>query len=199
METMQLWGVLTRFPLEGNTLLYGGVAAGVGVALVFMIILFTRKKKDQSPEAGLEVDLGKLPPVPTGERHYALKLKNHAVRVRLVVVAPVGKRALGKIDALLEEVQAGLGEVLHDDRPVIKQWPPQLSATGFAPTFFRLMKRPDGNAHPSSWVLLAGPARAGAIPILLGMVLQTEGMPSNLGLVTMTENQWDEMLSIENP
>ncbi|MFQ3651267.1 MAG: hypothetical protein SNJ75_13105 [Gemmataceae bacterium] len=199
MAMWNLCAVLPGWALEGNTLLYGGVAAGVGVALLFMIVIFSRKKKDLSPEAGLEVDLSKLPPVPTGERHYALKLKNHPVRLRLVVVAPMGKRALGKIDALLEEVQAGLGEVLHDDRPVIKQWPPQLSATGFAPTFFRLMIRPDGNAKPSRWVLLAGPARAGAIPILLGMVLQTEGTASNLGLVTMNENQWDEMLSIENP
>ena len=199
MPMEMLWAIIPGLPLGGNTLLYGGAAAGVGVALLFVIVVFSRGKKDRSPEAGLEVDLSKLPPVGSGERNYLLKIRNQPVRVRLVVVAPMGKRTLGKIDALLEEVQAGLGEVLHDDRPVIKQWPPQLSATGFAPTFFRLVQRPDGNAKPSRWILLAGPARAGSTPILLGLVVETEGKPSNLGLVTMNENQWDEMLSVDNP
>jgi hypothetical protein len=199
MAIANLWAIIPGLPLGGNTLLYGGAAAGLGVALLFLVVVFTRKQRDLSPDAGLDVDLGKLPPVPTGERNYLLKVRNQPMRVRLVVVAPMGKRTLGKIDALLEEVQADLGEVLHDDRPVIKQWPPQLSATGFAPTFFRAMHRPDGNAKPSRWVLLAGPARAGSTPILLGLVLETEGKPSNLGLVTMNENQWDEMLRIENP
>jgi hypothetical protein len=196
MNLLCLLAVVPGVPLSQNTLLYGG-AIGAGVFILVLIVVFTRKRKDMSPEAGLEVNLGSLPAAAPTERNYLLRVLNQPVRVRLVVVAPMGKRELGKIDALLEEVYRGLGEVLHDDRPLIKQWPPQLSATGFPPTFFRLMKRPDGNARPSRWILMAGTARAGQTPFLLGLVLETEDAPSNLGLVTMDERQWAEMLKVE--
>ena len=82
------------------------------------------------------------------------------VRLRYVVVAPVGKKPIGKVDSVLEQVFRGLGEVAIDDHPRVRLWPPQLSTAGFAPTFFRLTKRPDPPGRASRWILLAGPARA---------------------------------------
>ena len=137
------------------------------------------------------------PPAPSGKRHYQLSVDGVPVRLRLVAVAPVGKRPVGKVDSVLEQVLRGLGEVSIDDKPRIRVWPPQLSSKGFAPTFFRLTHRPEPEGKPSRWILLAGPARAGSMPVLLGLACQAD-KPSTLGLVTVDELQWGEILEVQN-
>jgi hypothetical protein len=172
-------------------------AVGLGAFLV-LLLLFTmlRRGKKADPEAGLAEDLSTLPPAPKGQRHYQLTVMNQPARLRLVVIAPVGKKTVGKVDSALEQVFRGLGEVSFDDKPRIRIWPAQLSTTGFPPTFFRLTKSPDAEGRPSRFIMLAGPARAGAMPVLLGLVVEV-GEPSKLGKVTMTETQWGEVLRVE--
>jgi hypothetical protein len=117
----------------------------------------------------------------------------------LVIVAPVGKRAIaaGGVEALLEEVQRGLGQIAQQDKPRIKIWPPQLSQQGFAPTFFRLVHCPDRAGKPSNWVLAAGPARAGGRPVLLGLAMWGDDK-APMEQKTLTETEWDEALQIRN-
>jgi hypothetical protein len=183
-------------PAGKDLALYAGGAAGVMVLIAFVVVVF-RKKKKVDPEAGLGEDLAAIPAPGKGPRHYQLLVMNQPVRLRLVVVAPVGKKPVGKVDSVLEQVFRGLGEVAIDDHPRVRIWPAQLSTTGFAPTFFRLTRRPDPPGKPSRWVLLAGPARAGATPVLLGLAVLAD-QPSKLGLVTMSETQWGEVLRVEN-
>jgi hypothetical protein len=110
---------------------------------------------------------------------------NQPARLRLVVVAPVGRKVLSadQVEGVLEQVLRELGAAAAGDKPRVRVWPPQLSSAGFAPTFFRLTHRPDPAGKPSRWVLLAGPARAGGQPILwLGPLRQalaplTDWMP----------------------
>jgi hypothetical protein len=155
------------------------------------------KKKGRSPEEGLGDDLATIPPAPKSPGHYRLLVMSQPARLRLVVVAPVGKRPVGKVDSVLEQVLRGLGEVSIDDHPRMRVWPPQLSSAGFAPTFFRLTRRPDPDGKPSRWVLVAGPARAGATPVLVGLALYADA-PNRLGLLAMDETQWHEVLRIEH-
>src|SRR5205823_1043563 len=117
------------------------------------------------PESGLAEDLASYPPPPKAG-DYRVTVMTQPGRLRLVVLAPVGKKALGPPETVLEEVVRHLGEAAVDDKPRIRTWPAQLSKQGFAPTFFRVTKRPDADGKPSRWVLLAGPARAGATPAL---------------------------------
>ena len=185
---------------EGNNLLIYGGAAGGGLLVMVLIclVLFRGKKKPAfDPEAGLSEDLATYPQAPSGKRHYQLSVNNVPVRLRLVVVAPVGKKAVGKVDSVLEQVMRGLGEVSIDDKPRLRVWPPQLSTAGFAPTFFRLTKRPDPEGKPSRWVLLAGPARAGGVPVLMALACQTD-TPTTMGTMILTEKQWNEVLRVEN-
>jgi hypothetical protein len=184
---------------EGNNLLIYGGAAGAGLLLLIgiVVLLFRRKKPKVDPEAGMNEDLSTYPPAPTGRRHYQLSVLNHPVRLRLVVVAPVGRRPVGKVDSVLEQVLRGLGEVSIDDKPRIRVWPPQLSTSGFAPTFFRNTKKPEAEGKPSRWVLLAGPARAGGVPVLLALACVTDA-PTTLGAITMSEAQWNEVLRVEH-
>jgi hypothetical protein len=187
---------LATLPLPGGNLTLYGAAAAAVLLLLLVLVALGRKKK-VSPEAGLAEDLATYPPAPRGPRHYELRVMNLPVRLRLVVVAPVGKKPLGKVDSVLEQVFRGLGEVSIDDKPRIRVWPAQLSTTGFAPTFFRLTRKPEPDPRPSRWVLLAGPARAGSTPVLLGLACQADE-PCKLGLVTLDERQWGEVLSVLN-
>jgi hypothetical protein len=203
MMVSLVWALFANVPAlpvpgdRSTLLLYGGSAAGGMVLLLFVIVWLRGGKKGTSPEAGLAEDLGKLPPPPRGQRHYQLFALGHPVRLRYVVVAPVGKKPLGKVDSVLEQVFRGLGEVCIDDHARVRGWPAQLSTAGFAPTFFRLTHRPDPEGKPSRWVLLAGPARAGGTPVLLGLAVLAD-TASTAGLVTLSEGQWSEVLRVEN-
>lgn len=180
----------------GTPTLIGAAVVGLLVLWLLVRLLFGRKKP-VDPEANLDQTLAELPPPPKGPRHYQLKVMNLPVRLRYVVVAPVGKRPLGKVDSVLEQVFRGLGEVSIDDKPRVRPWPAQLSVAGFAPTFFRLTRRPEPDGKPSRWILLAGPARAGGAPVLLGLAVLTDA-PTKTGLLTMTETEWGEVLDVEN-
>jgi hypothetical protein len=185
-------------PADRNTLLlYGAAAAGGMLVLVLLIVWLRRAKGPSNPESNLFEDLSKLPQPGKGKRHYQLLVMSQPVRLRLVVVAPVGKKPIGKVDSVLEQVFRGLGEVAIDDHPRIRLWPPQLSSAGFAPTFFRLTRRPEPAGRPSRWILLAGPARAGSTPVLIGMAVYADA-PMTAGLVTVDETQWNEILRVEN-
>ena len=195
-----LWADLPKLPFSipgvpDNVAFLGAVGVGAFVVLLLLFAAMRRGKKGD-PETGLGDDLSTLPPAPKGPRHYQLYVMNQPARLRLVVIAPVGKKTVGKVDSALEQIFRGLGEVSFDDKPRIRIWPAQLSTTGFAPTFFRLTKSPDAEGKASRFVMLAGPARAGAMPVLLGLVVEVEER-SKLGKLTMTETQWGEVLRVE--
>jgi hypothetical protein len=185
-------------PPEGDSAwyLYGG--GGAVVLLLFVVVIFSRRgKAKHDPDAGLDEDLSKITPAGGGDdRNYQLFVMNHPVRLRLVVVAPVGKKPLAKPDSVLEQVYRHLGEVMLDDKPRVRVWPSQLSSAGFAPTFFRHVKRPEADGKASRWVLLAGPARAGGSPVLVGLAVQADEAVK-IGSLTLGETQWAEVLRVE--
>jgi hypothetical protein len=179
---------------KNNLILYGGAAAAVVVVLLVLVAL-RRGRRRGGPESGLAENLATYPPPPKAG-DYLVTVMTQPSRLRLVVLAPIGKKPLGAPETVLEEVVRSLGDAAVDDKPRIRTWPAQLSKQGFAPTFFRLTKRPDPEGKPSRWVLLAGPARAGATPVLLGLAVLLD-TPSRLGLMTMDELQWPEVLRVQ--
>jgi hypothetical protein len=179
--------------LDNPLVLYGGGGAVVFVLIVIVILSRGRKKID--PEEGLAEDLSTIPKAAEDDRNSQLFLMNQPVRLRLAVVAPAGKKDVGNPGAVLEQVLRGLGEAARDDKPRTRVWPPQLSVAGFAPTFFRLVRRPGSEAEASRWVLLAGPARAGGVPVLVGLAVRASS-PVKVGQMILTETQWGEVLRV---
>lgn len=184
-------------PLIGNNLVFYA-AIGGALLLLFLLILWVRRSRRPpvDPEAGLLENLGDYPPAGPGPQR--LLVHGQPVRLRLVVLAPMGKRPLpvnGAVEPLLDQVLRGLGDIARQDRPRIRVWPPQLSAQGFVPTFFRLSRRPEQAGKPTPWVLAAGPVRGGGQQFLLGLALCGEG-PSDLGNLSLQANQWNEILRI---
>lgn len=175
-------------------------AAAVVVLLVVLVVLknvlFRKPKVD--PDAGLDEDLAEYPPPPAKGTHQ-LMFEGRPVRLRLVVLAPSGNNVritADQAEGVLEAVLPGLGGVADLDRPRIKVWPPQLSQAGFAPTFERHVTRPEPKGKPSKWILVAGPAKAGAKPILVGLALLA-GEPSTRGGVHVNMSQWPELFRVK--
>jgi hypothetical protein len=180
---------------------YAAVGAGVLVALVVLYRIATgRQKKHPDLEKSLREDLASYPPPPTAAGPRRLSVNGVPVRVRLVVMAPTGKQQTAilpdDVPDLLDDVLRGLGGFVKSDRPRIKVWPPQLSVAGFAPTFHRLVESPDREGTASRWVKLAGPARTGKRPVLLGLALWADE-PCKLGDVHVETTEWNELLRVE--
>ncbi|HEX3150962.1 MAG TPA: hypothetical protein VHR66_22980 [Gemmataceae bacterium] len=172
----------------------------VAVIVLLVVVKLARgKKRAPDLEQGQREDLSEYPPAPAvgGQR---LKVNGMPGRIRLVVVAPTGKQqdaiTPDDVPGLLDRVLRGLGDLVKADKPRVRVWPPQLSVTGFGPTFHRLVESPDAEGKPSRWVKLAGPARTGKRPILLGLAVFGDE-PSTLGDVQVETTEWGELLQIE--
>jgi hypothetical protein len=183
-------GILDRIPGGKFTL----IGAGVGIVILFLLTLMMRGGKKQPSAPTLGEDLSSYLPAPAGP--HRVSVMNQPARIRLVVVAPAGKQELGDVPDVCEQVMRGLGKAVKADRARQKVWPPQLSNKGFAPTFYRETKSPDREGKPSHWVLVAGVARAGGKPVLVGLALYTDE-PSTLGRLTIEDAEWGKVLQVE--
>jgi hypothetical protein len=180
------------------------VVLGVGGLIVLLILWMILKailggKKPAAPKApNLEEDLGSYPALQpsTGDRQ--LRVEGVPVRMRLVVVAPAGNDAevdIEEVQALLERVLPGLGDICKTDKPRIKVWPRQLSYEGFVKLFQRNMSTPEGVGEPSRWILLGGRAKLGKQQIMLGLGLQAV-KPTTVGRRTVDAHEWPTVLRI---
>jgi hypothetical protein len=181
----------------------GWLIAGV-VVIVLLIGLriaygmLGRKPRVVDPERHLRENLAEYPPAPGEPGSKQLLIQEVKVRLRLVVLAPAGKQNFvdpAAVNDLLNQVLRGLGAVAQIDKPRVKVWPPQLSNRGFAPTFHRLVSKPEPDGRPSHWVLAAGVVRAGGTPVLLGLAGYADE-PTTVGRLTLEANEWASVLRI---
>jgi hypothetical protein len=196
----QLNEALEKARGDGNLWIYVAVGIGVLIAVVALLKIATgRKKPHPDLEKGQREDLADYPPPPAAAGGRRLEVNGVPVRLRLVVIAPTGKQQAAitpdNAPGLLDDVLRGLGGFVAADRPRVKVWPPQLTVAGFAPTFHRLVESPDPDGKPSRWVKLAGPARTGKRPILLGLALIADE-PCKLGDVHVETTEWGELLQV---
>jgi hypothetical protein len=178
------------------------IAVGAGVLTALLIlwrIAAGRKRPHPDLERGLREALAEYPsPPPASARR--LTVNGTPVRLRLVVVAPTGRQQApispDDVPEILDDVFRGLGRYVTADKPRVRVWPPQLSVAGFGPTFHRLVESPDAGSTLSRWVKLAGPARTGKRPILLGLAVLADD-PVKLGDVQVETTEWGELLHVE--
>ncbi|MGH7225661.1 MAG: hypothetical protein ACRELF_20785 [Gemmataceae bacterium] len=184
-------------PLIGdNIVIYSAIGGALLLLLLLILWLRRGRRPPIDPEAALIEKLGDYPPAGPGAQR--LRLHGQSLRLRLVVLAPMGKRTLpanGALEPLLELALSGLGALARQDRPRLRVWPAQLSQQGFAPTFFRLTHRPEPAGKPSPWVLAAGPVRVGGHQFLLGLALIADA-PAIVGNLALQANQWNEVFRI---
>jgi hypothetical protein len=178
-------------------------AAGAGLLAVILLVSFLLMRRGkpalENPEDKLVERLGEYPPPPPVGRR-TLTVQSEPVRLRLVVVAPLGRAGLpddGQPEALLNKVVRGLGEVIRQDKPRVRVWPAQLSHRGFTTTFFRVAKVPQPPSKPTRWQLVGGTARIGTQQFLVGLaVLADEAVERSP--IMLEAVQWAQAVRVES-
>lgn len=190
--------VIDKVKTDSNLVVYG-IAGVAGLFALFVIFkLLTGKKKHPNLEKGMNENLADFPPPPSATGPKQLQINGMPVRIRLVVLAPAGHQQSVSADEapeILDTVVRGLGGLLKFDKPRVKVWPAQLSLPGFAPTFHRLVKSPDAGKPKSEWVKVAGVAKVGGKPLLVGLALLAEDV-CKIGELKMDHSDWGEMLQV---
>ena len=194
----QVNDVLDKVKSDSNLIVYA--AAGLGGLLVLIILLRIMRGVRRHPnlEKGQNENLADYPPPPAATGPRQLQVNGTPVRIRLVVLAPAGnQQAVTADDApeILDDVLRGLGGLLKFDKPRIRIWPAQLTLPGFAPTFHRLVKSPDAGKAKSEWVKVAGVARVGGKPLLVGLALLADDA-CKIGELKMDHMDWAETLQV---
>jgi hypothetical protein len=182
-------------PGSGPTLLIVAAVLAIGVAIVVLGRVFRRAPARPDLQSGLRENLAEYPPPPALGGPRRLTVQGVPGRLRLVVLAPVGQSAApiepSAAESILDGVLHGLGAVARADKPRVRVWPPQLSNQGFAPTFHRVVSKPDPEGKPSRWVLLAGPVKTAQRPVLLGLAVWADE-ETQIGRVNVEPNKWPD-------
>jgi len=180
--------------------LIGAVLVAVAVWLVYRIL---RAKRDVAAPAGpdLTIKLAHLgeqgPPPGTPE----LEFYNMPVRLAAVIIAPAGRiRELPPVEQMgpiFDALLPGLDRVVEKHGPMIRRWPPQMSAQGFAQIVFQNCRLPGEGGKGSPWSTVAGVFRHEGQPMMGALVLRT-GRATSHGQTTINaEHEWLGCLRIK--
>ena len=190
-----------RLPVEA----WWGVLLGAALLVLVLFLLLLRAvfggrrrpAQAAAPEDDGSEKLGHYPPLQRPPGAYVATVYHVPARLRLVTVAPVGKIPIDPttVEALLDQLVPGLGQVAHDDRPRVVVWPPQLSHHGFGAAFHRTARKPEAEGEPSRWILMAGRAQVGKQPVALGLAFQAD-QPNTVGRLNVEPNQWLDVIRL---
>jgi len=170
-------------------------AAALIIVLWVLWRLFQRRGRfllRPRPELRIAVsalgDEGPPPGPPT------LEFYNLPVRLAAVILAAAGRSgelpAEEETDRLLEAIIPGLDKIAELHRPLIRRWPNQLSARGFAHLVFNNVRLPGLGGKGTPWSAAAGVFKFHARPVMAGLILRAAA-PNSLGqFIIETEHQW---------
>jgi hypothetical protein len=179
----------------GDLLNYVAVAAVAIVVLWIAWRLFRRRRRVAPPLApDLKISVAELGNEGPPQGPPALELYNLPVRLAAIVLAPVGRVSDlppdDEFPALIEAIIPGLDKVAALHPPLIRRWPNQVSARGFAHLFFANAKLPGEGGKGSSWSSVAGMFKVKGRPLMAGLVLRAAA-PNSLGqTIIEEEHQW---------
>jgi hypothetical protein len=192
-----LLGRLTAWldQVAGGALFYVLLAAIVVIVLAILwSVLGRRRRVPLLPAADLKIVVTSLgaegpPPGPP-----FLEFFNLPMRLAGIVLAPVGR--MGdlppdeELSPLIEAIVPGLDRVVALHRPLIRRWPSQVSANGFAHLFFNHARLPGDGGKGTPWSSMAGVFKAKGQPVMAGLIFRAEG-PNSLGqTIIESEHQW---------
>jgi len=183
-------------PLMGDLWRYVLPAAIAVIVLWIVWRLFRRRgRRAAIPLApDLKVDVSTLGNLGPPEGLPALEFYNLSMRLAAVVLAPVGRVRELPTDAVLlsvlDSIVPGLDKVAALHRPLIRRWPNQVSASGFAHLFFSNARLPGAGGKGTPWSSVAGVFKIKGQPVMAGLVLRA-AQPNSLGQTVIDEeHKW---------
>jgi len=180
----------------------------VGLAVVALILLYVlwkvlkgRKRELPKQVPDLAIDVMALPTEGPPAEGPALHYYNVPVRLVALVMAPAGRvRELPPLNKLADTIDCivpGLAQVVTAHKTLIRRWPTQLSAKGFAHTFFGHAKLPGQGGKGTAWCSAAGIFKIEGQPIMAGLVMRAQ-TTTNLGqAIVEREAGWLDLLRIK--
>ncbi len=181
--------------LAGGALVYVLPAAVATIVLWIVWRLFRRRKPVAAPlSPDLKIEVGTLGEHGPPGGLPLLEFYNLPMRLAAVVFAPAG---LGRelppeeqLAPLLDAIIPGLDRVAALHSSVVRRWPKQVSATGFAHLFFSNAKLPSTGGKGTPWSSVAGVLKFQGNPVMAGLVLCAD-KPNSLGQTIIdSEYQW---------
>jgi hypothetical protein len=178
-------------------------AAVAVVVLVAAWILWRRFGRRREPDVvppDLEVDVTALPDLGPPPGPPTLEFYNLPVRLAAIVLAPVGRvRTLPSredLPGVVDSIVPGLDRVAIAHKPLIRAWPAQVSARGFAHAFFQHVRLPGDHGKKTPWCSVAGRFMVDDQPMMAGLVLRAAAPNRHGQYVMEREEQWLGILRI---
>jgi hypothetical protein len=178
-------------------------AAGVLLLAIFVLLIVSvrRRKPLQPPAIDLVIDVQQLPAHGPPKEGPKLEFFGMPVRLAVVVLAPAGRGAQlpphQQLVRVLDDLAPGLASVVLSHRPVLHQWPEQLSTQGFIHAFFNNVRLPGDRGRGTPWCSAAGRFDAGDQQLLAG-VLCAADRPNSISQVAISNvGQWMEVLRVK--
>ena len=183
-----------------------GTWIGAGAILICLVslrwVLATRNGERQGTDGqqrNLSIDIGQLPLLPVISKPFRIEIYGSPVRIRALVLAPIGrgqslpeKEHLGNI---LNHFVPNLTTILELHQPIFRQWPEQLSSSGFIQSFFNNLAIPN-KGQGTVWCSLAGKIEVLGHSYLIGFVCNTDD-PNSLSQITIERSgQWLDILRV---
>lgn len=178
---------------------------GLGVLLICVISLailrssHLRNQQDEDQQVNLTIAINQLPILPVIEEPYRMEIYGSPVRVRALVLAPIGrgqslpdKEHLGNI---LNHFIPNFTGILEQHQPIYRQWPEQMSSAGFLQSFFNNLAIPN-KGQGTVWCSIAGKIDVVGTNYLIGLVCNTDN-PNSLSQITVQHaGQWLDILRV---
>jgi hypothetical protein len=170
--------------------------AAIAVIVLWVVWRLVRRRRrvpvPLRPDLKISIaELGEAGPPPGPP---ILELYNLPVRLAAVVLAPVGRVSDlppdEQLPALIEAIIPGLDKMAASHRPLIRRWPNQVSARGFAHLFFANAKLPGDGGKGTPWSSVAGVFKLKGQPVMAALVLRAAA-PNSLGqTIIEKEHEW---------
>lgn len=176
------------------------LAAAAGMVLLVALIravqrlLRHRRRLRERIEPNLAIDVSHLSqegPPTTGP---VLTFYHLPVRLAAIVLAPAGRAgalpSTGRMPEFLDAIVPGLAEVVAAHAPLRLRWPEQLSASGFAHSFFIHARLPGEAGKGTPWASVAGIAKTHKGSAMVAMIIRAERPNSYGQQIIETEGDW---------
>ncbi|MCA9248436.1 MAG: hypothetical protein KDA42_15020 [Planctomycetales bacterium] len=178
----------------------------LGLALLVVVRfvggLLGRKKPGRSEDIDLTIDIAKLAATGPPANAPRLEILHTPMRLAAIVVAPAGRSGLlpdlAHLGAMVDAIAPGMKAVVDAHLPLVRRWPAQLSAQGFANSFFSHAELPGDGGKGSPWCAVAGSFKHQGNRFLVGMICRADG-PNGIGQITVPrEEAWLEVARVKS-
>ncbi len=165
-------------------------------------LLFGKRRKKRKPkESPLAIELRFVGDALTELGPVQAVVRDRAVRLRLVVMAPgvsyVGALLPEMAEGLLDYVKPGLADLLEYDTPRVVVWPRLASEEQFLKLFFKNVEIPEERGRRSRWILMGGTIRLGRQKVHLGLGVHADSS-SLLREIRVEKENWEPVLSLQS-